>query len=156
VPMMAIRKVGSPTPGMWAPRLLRIRTSTPTCSPAATLWYHDHTKGISRLNVYAGLAGLYILQNSTLENQLGLPSGAYDVPLLLQDKSFDFATGTLSYASKPTPGMPSVRFPEFFGRVRSGEWQGEMGLELFLAGHVAGHVWVFCVAASWSDVPSAT
>ena len=28
-----------------------------------TLWYHDHTIGITRLNVYAGLAGFYILRD---------------------------------------------------------------------------------------------
>ena len=36
---------------------------------AATLWYHDHALGITRLNVYAGLAGFYVLQD---ENRLNL------------------------------------------------------------------------------------
>jgi spore coat protein A, manganese oxidase len=36
---------------------------------AATLWYHDHTLGMTRLNVYAGLAGFYLLQD---ENRLDL------------------------------------------------------------------------------------
>ena len=30
---------------------------------AATLWYHDHALGITRLNVYAGLAGFYIVRD---------------------------------------------------------------------------------------------
>jgi spore coat protein A len=32
---------------------------------AATLWYHDHALGITRLNVYAGLAGFYVLEDRT-------------------------------------------------------------------------------------------
>ena len=54
---------------------------------AATLWYHDHTLGITRLNVYAGLAGFYLLRDN-FENSLQLPSGPYEVPLVIQDRSF--------------------------------------------------------------------
>ena len=39
---------------------------------AATLWYHDHALGMTRLNVYAGLAGFYVLQD---ENRLDLVNG---------------------------------------------------------------------------------
>ena len=53
-----------------------------------TLWYHDHALGITRLNVYMGLAGAYILTDS-FEAGLGLPSGAYEVPLVIQDRSFN-------------------------------------------------------------------
>ena len=55
------------------------------------LFYHDHADCITRLNVYAGLAGLFILRNSSLDAALGLPSGPgsqYDVPLVLSDRSF--------------------------------------------------------------------
>ena len=31
--------------------------------PAATLWYHDHAMGITRLNVYAGLAGFWLIRD---------------------------------------------------------------------------------------------
>ena len=31
--------------------------------PAATSWYHDHTLGITRLNVYAGMAGFFVLRD---------------------------------------------------------------------------------------------
>ncbi len=71
----------------------------------ATLWYHDHALGITRLNVYMGLGGFYILRDST-ENNLGLPSAGYEVPLLLQDKSFN-PDGSLKY--------PAMWDEHFFG-----------------------------------------
>jgi spore coat protein A len=53
----------------------------------ATLWYHDHAMDRTAQNLYMGLAGLYIIEDES-EAALGLPSGAYDVPLILQDRSF--------------------------------------------------------------------
>lgn len=55
---------------------------------AATLWYHDHTMGITRLNVNAGLAGMYWLRDEN-EKSLNLPKGQYERGLLLQDYTFD-------------------------------------------------------------------
>ncbi|MCB0534570.1 MAG: multicopper oxidase domain-containing protein [Lewinellaceae bacterium] len=57
---------------------------------AATLWYHDHALGITRLNVYAGLAGFYLLRDDN-ELGLGLPSGAYERGIVFQDRNFDNA-----------------------------------------------------------------
>ncbi|XVH33067.1 multicopper oxidase domain-containing protein (plasmid) [Haloferacaceae archaeon DSL9] len=57
--------------------------------------YHDHTLGITRLNVYAGLVGFYFIE-SQKEKQLNLPSGEYDIPLLLQDRTFN-EDGSLYY-----------------------------------------------------------
>ena len=54
----------------------------------ATLWYHDHGDMRTSRNVYRGLAGVYVLHDPA-EDALGLPSGAYDVPLVLQDRTFD-------------------------------------------------------------------
>jgi spore coat protein A len=50
-----------------------------------TMWYHDHALGITRLNVYAGLAGFYLLRDP-LESRL--PSGDYEVPIVIQDRTF--------------------------------------------------------------------
>jgi Multicopper oxidase len=41
---------------------------------AATLWYHDHALGVTRLNVYAGLAGFYLIRDA-VEDSLNLPLG---------------------------------------------------------------------------------
>jgi spore coat protein A len=60
---------------------------------ARTLWYHDHALGITRLNVYAGLAGFYILRDDAdtgnADNPLKLPTFPYEVPIVIQDRCFD-------------------------------------------------------------------
>ncbi len=67
---------------------------------AAGLWYHDHAMGITRLNVYAGLAGHYLLRDAfdtgRPGNPLGLPAGEFELPLVLQDKIFA-QDGTLQF-----------------------------------------------------------
>lgn len=73
----------------------------------ATLWYHDHALGMTRLNVYMGLAGFYILHDPA-EDALGLPSGEYDVGLCIQDRNLN-ANGTLRYT-----GVAAAQ-EEFFG-----------------------------------------
>jgi spore coat protein A len=57
----------------------------PNQQDASTLWYHDHAMGINRLNVYAGLFGAAFLRDS-FEDNLNLPSGAYEVPLVMFDR----------------------------------------------------------------------
>jgi spore coat protein A len=60
------------------------------------LWYHDHALGITRYNIYAGLAGLYIIRDPE-EASLGLPAGKYELPLMIQDRNLDAAPdGTLT------------------------------------------------------------
>ena len=71
---------------------------------SATLWYHDHTIGITRLNNWAGLAGMYWLRDNQ-ELSLNLPTGEYEIPLVLQDRYFNYA-GQIVYPS--APWEPSV------------------------------------------------
>ena len=47
---------------------------------ATTLWYHDHALGITRLNVYAGLAGFYPLRDQHDTGEPGGPVGLLQVP----------------------------------------------------------------------------
>jgi FtsP/CotA-like multicopper oxidase with cupredoxin domain len=83
---------------------------------AATIWYHDHTLGMTRLNVYAGPAGFYIVRGGpedvVLDSRsvdtaavlpgpapaIGDPSGTkyYEIPIAIQDRSFN-ADGSLFY-----------------------------------------------------------
>jgi spore coat protein A len=86
-------------------------TIYPNNQPAATLWYHDHAMGITRLNAMMGLAGFYILHDPE-EDRLRLPSGPYDIPLALQDRIFD-AHGQIAYPVGPASDSPWV--PEFYG-----------------------------------------
>jgi len=64
--------------------------------PAALLWYHDHTMQITAANVYAGLAGAYIVRDQH-ERSLGLPSGEFEIPLIMCDKNLNTTTGQLIY-----------------------------------------------------------
>ena len=77
-------------------RVTHGRTPTRTSSAAPRYyWYHDHAVGITRLNVYAGLAGFYLLRDRE-EAKLGLPEGPFEIPLAIQDRSFT-ADGQLYY-----------------------------------------------------------
>jgi spore coat protein A len=84
----------------WTENAVFPRQST-VCSydndqPATMLWYHDHALGITRYNIYAGLAGLYLIRDPE-EASLGLPAGRYEIPLLIQDRNLDSAPdGTLT------------------------------------------------------------
>ena len=72
----------------------------PNNQEAGTVWYHDHALGITRLNVYAGMAGFYLVADSedTLgpDNAFGLPSGQYEIGMAIQDRTFN-EDGSLFY-----------------------------------------------------------
>lgn len=99
------------------PRFTQKIYTYPNNQRAATLWYHDHAVGITRLNVYAGLAGMYIIRSEE-ERALNLPSGIFEIPLVIQDKTFN-EDGSLFYPSNvpdPPPTYPEVSItPGFAG-----------------------------------------
>ena len=91
----------------------------PNANRASTLWYHDHALGMTRLNVYAGPAGFYIIRggpdgdDAVLDSRFGTPSVLpgpaphendkfppnktyYEIPIAIQDRSFN-ADGSLFY-----------------------------------------------------------
>jgi spore coat protein A, manganese oxidase len=85
---------------------------------ATQLWYHDHAVGLTRLNVYMGLAGNYFIRDAN-EDALRLPKYPYEVPLQIQDRQF-MANGQLFYASQDpeNPFAPNpTHLPENFGDV---------------------------------------
>ncbi|WP_327281509.1 MULTISPECIES: multicopper oxidase domain-containing protein [unclassified Streptomyces] len=78
------------------------------------LWYHDHGMGMTSVNVYAGLAGLWIVRDPA-DERLGLPQGEYEVPLILQDRTFN-ADGSLAYTmtlreGEDTPVVNGKAYP---------------------------------------------
>lgn len=111
----------------------------PNTQEAATLWWHDHALGATRLNVYAGLAGFYLLRDLT-ENQLQLPgwsgddlvkevapvgtSGTFnpnpylpEIEVVFQDRMFD-TQGGLYFPNLPTnPMVHPLWTPEFIGDI---------------------------------------
>jgi spore coat protein A, manganese oxidase len=79
-----------------------IQMATYPNEQAATLsWYHDHLLGDTRMNVVGGLAGGYLLRDDfdTGSNPL-LPNGAFELPMVVQDRQFD-AQGNLLYPVAP-------------------------------------------------------
>lgn len=91
----------------------------PNTNRASTLWYHDHTLGMTRLNVYAGPAGFYIVRGgpdgdaAVLDSRFGTPAVLpgpapkendkfppnktyYEIPIAIQDRSFNLG-GSLFY-----------------------------------------------------------
>ncbi len=108
----------------------------PQDEDAATLWYHDHTIGMTRVNIYAGLAGYWLIRDD-IEDALALPGPAprvgdpagtayYEIPLVIQDRSFNrdgslFYPGSRSdYDQYPGPVFPDsdvapIWGPEFIG-----------------------------------------
>jgi spore coat protein A len=85
----------------------------PNRQDAATLFYHDHTMGINRLNIYAGLQGMYLLRDEA-EDALALPTGKYEIPLLVYDR-FLLPDAQLSYPVSSKASAPWV--PEVFGNA---------------------------------------
>ncbi len=78
----------------------------PNQQQATTLWYHDHALGLTRLNVYAGLAGFYLIHDFH-ELNLNLPKGKYDIPLIIQDKTFN-SDGSLFYPERGADSPPDI------------------------------------------------
>ncbi|GLZ16331.1 multicopper oxidase [Actinomadura sp. NBRC 104425] len=104
---------------------------------ATTLWYHDHTLGMTRTNVYSGLVGFYLLRGGPSDLPDGVLPGpppgvgnpnsrrCFDIPILIQDRSF-YADGSLFYPNSrafsgyrgpyiPGTDVPPIWNPEFFG-----------------------------------------
>ena len=92
----------------------------PNSQPATALWYHDHTLGMTRLNVYAGLAGMYIIrdpadpldppeplksESKRESGEAALPDHAHEMPLVIQDKSFN-TDGSLLYPAAGSSDHP--------------------------------------------------
>ncbi|MCI0586086.1 MAG: multicopper oxidase [Planctomycetes bacterium] len=110
----------------------------PNDQRATTLWYHDHALGITRLNVYAGMAGFWLLRDPVEDGlnlpgpapQLGDPPGLryYEIPIAVQDRTFN-ADGSLFYPASreffdgypgpyvPDTDVPPIWNPEFFGNA---------------------------------------
>ncbi len=89
---------------------------------ARLMWYHDHSYGLTRLNVYAGEAAGYLLQDTTEDGLVA--SGvipADQIPLIIQDRTFvDAATvlttdPTWNWGSTPgTPTTGDLWFPHVY------------------------------------------
>lgn len=86
----------------------------PNDQAATMLWYHDHAMHVTRLNVFAGLAGAWLVRDPE-EQSLHLPCGSHELPLVIQDRNLDLDgdgqfTGALLHKTEVGAGPA-----EFFG-----------------------------------------
>jgi FtsP/CotA-like multicopper oxidase with cupredoxin domain len=119
----------TPGLGLTGPAFKTNIYSYPNEQEATTLWFHDHTMGITRLNVYAGLAGFYLLRDQydlgIPDVGLNLPASGYEIEMAIQDRQFDtqgqwlFPDGHPPGLNGPPPNLAVHPFwiPEFFGDV---------------------------------------
>lgn len=70
--------------------------------PGGTFWYHPHAHGSTAKQIHLGMAGILLVEDDD-DEMLGLPSGPFDIPILLQDKR-ENAERTITYA----PSMPDL------------------------------------------------
>jgi spore coat protein A len=91
--------------GQKGPMWVKSRYHYDNSQAAGTLWYHDHALGLTRLNVYAGLAGMYLLRDDnelSLVRRNVLPGGSHEIELVFQDRWFT-SDGQLRLATLATP-----------------------------------------------------
>jgi FtsP/CotA-like multicopper oxidase with cupredoxin domain len=143
----------------WGPGFATFQYPNP--DRASTNWYHDHTLGMTRLNVYAGPAGFYLIRGgpdgdkAVLDSRSGavavLPSPAprendkfppnktyYEIPIAIQDRSFD-SDGSLFYPDSRTffDGIVGDYLPDGpFSPIWNPEFFGNMMM-------VNGNTWPF-------------
>ncbi|KAL3677049.1 hypothetical protein R1sor_026997 [Riccia sorocarpa] len=94
--------------GEHGPKFIKQKYEYPNCQPPTLLWYHDHTIGITRNNVLAGLTGLYIIRSTSDEPDY-LPRGTNEIPLVIQDKRV-WANGSINY---PDIGISPLIHPSW-------------------------------------------
>jgi len=82
-----------------------------------TLWYHDHALGTTRLNVYAGLAGFYLIEDPNNKISPLLPSGSYEIPIVIQDRSFNEDGSLLFPSNGVNPAVHPYWRPTFIGNT---------------------------------------
>jgi spore coat protein A, manganese oxidase len=88
----------------------------PNTLEAASLWFHDHVLGVTRLNVYAGLAGAYLIVDPAHPAPANLPPPSEIIPLVIQDRMFD-ADGQLYFPNEGVNPEHPFWVPEFLGDV---------------------------------------
>jgi spore coat protein A len=76
----------------------------PNFQDARTLWYHDHGIHHTANNAYMGLAAQYHIIDDKVDQALNLPTGAYDLPMVLRDATFA-KNGELIYSDNSESGV---------------------------------------------------
>jgi spore coat protein A, manganese oxidase len=86
----------------------------PNTQQPTALWYHDHTLGITRLGIYSGLAGMYLIRDPRDPIAEYLPGSENEITLVIQDRSFN-SDGSLLYSQiGDVPSIHPYWVPDFF------------------------------------------
>ena len=82
------------------------------------LWYHDHALGMTRLNLAAGLEGMFIIRDPAHDAVAPLlPSGQFEMPLMLTDRAFN-TDGSIQFnIDGDNPDLHPYWVPEYIGNV---------------------------------------
>jgi FtsP/CotA-like multicopper oxidase with cupredoxin domain len=89
----------------------------PNSQLPTTIWYHDHALGLDRLNVMAGLAGFYLIRDKHDTVASHLPSGKYEIPIAIQDRTFNTDASIFYPSDGNNPDVHPYWIPEFFGNA---------------------------------------
>ncbi len=81
--------------------------ASPDYIGAGTYFYHDHEMGLTAPHFYKGIEGFYLIhpRSDSKEAALNLPSGEYDIPLMIQDRNFDANNNLVYNAPAVVPGF---------------------------------------------------
>jgi FtsP/CotA-like multicopper oxidase with cupredoxin domain len=94
---------------------------------AGSYWFHPHPHGRTGKQIYFGLAGLFLVSDDE-ETALALPSGAHDLPLVIQDRTFD-ADNQFIYLSENVASAPE-NAPRDHGMTGGGMMGGRGGMRM--------------------------
>ncbi|CAM4217412.1 Spore coat protein A [Mycobacterium basiliense] len=100
---------------------------------AAGLWYHDHTVGMTRLNVYAGLAGMYLLKDANEDRMIRdrvIPDDDHMIEVVLHDALFD------SGGNLYLPGRHGEPIDPIAGKEIVGNWPNPTVFDEFFGTHI--------------------
>jgi FtsP/CotA-like multicopper oxidase with cupredoxin domain len=125
----------TPNAAITGPGFVSTTYNYPNQQEATTLWFHDHSLGTVRTNVFAGLAAFYLIRDNRdtglANNPITLPAGQFEQEMVIQDRLFD-TNGQLLYPDGSTdshgnvnglegapanPNLHPFAIPEFFGNV---------------------------------------
>ncbi|KAM0933029.1 putative bilirubin oxidase [Dioscorea sansibarensis] len=87
----------------------------PNIQSPGNLWYHDHTMGLTRVNLLTGLLGAYILRDPSLESPLSLPCSPFDLNLMVFDRKFRVDGSIYMNSTGNNPSIHPQWQPEYFG-----------------------------------------
>jgi spore coat protein A, manganese oxidase len=123
----------TPDAGITGPGFVSTTYEYPNTQEATTLWFHDHSLGTTRLNVYSGLMAFYLIRDSRdtglANNPITLPAGDFEQELMIADRMFDTngqlvfpdgspASNPIGYEGPPANvNLHPFAIPEFFGDV---------------------------------------